>query len=155
MKNINVNKSIGPDECHSIILYEASEQLCDPLSIILNKSFESGEVPLIWKITSVYYSEIKGGKSDPSNYKPASLTFAPCKLCEKSVRSVIMSHMSTSNSFSDSQFGFRNKSSTFYNCWTFYMILLNILTTVFKQIPFVWSSKKLLIKFSHRRCYWN
>lgn len=97
LKNINVNKSIGPDECHSIILYEASEQLCDPLSIILNKSFESGEVPLIWKITSVYYSEIKGGKSDPSNYKPASLTFAPCKLCEKSVRSVNMSHMSRSN----------------------------------------------------------
>ena len=45
----------------------------------------------------------------PSNYRPVSLTCIPCKMCEKSVREILMEHMTVNNLFSESQFGFPNK----------------------------------------------
>lgn len=112
LRNLNVNKSMGPDACHPRILHEACEQLSDPLCKIFNKSFETGDVPTLWKeanISALYKN--KGEKSDPSNYRPVSLTCVPSKLCEKSVRNVIMQHMKANKLFSNIQFGFREKRS--------------------------------------------
>ena len=51
----------------------------------------------------------KGEQSDTNNYRPLSLTSVPCILCEKTVRAVIMKHMTDNKLFSESQYGFRNK----------------------------------------------
>ena len=110
MLNLNVNKSMGLDECHPRVLKEAADILCYPLMTVMNKTFEEGRLPEIWKqasVTAIYKN--KGDKCDPSNYRPVSLTCIPCKLCEKSVREILMEHMTVNNLFSESQFGFRNK----------------------------------------------
>ncbi|MEW8547692.1 MAG: reverse transcriptase family protein, partial [Candidatus Thiodiazotropha sp.] len=110
LSSLNVNKSMGPDNCHPKVLKEAADILSYPLQKIMNKTFEEQRIPGIWKkasVTALYKN--KGDKSDPSNYRPVSLTCVPCKLCEKSVREVLMNHMTINNLFSESQFGFRNK----------------------------------------------
>ena len=53
----------------------------------------------------------KGDKTEPSNYRPVSLTCITCKLTEKIVRSVIVNHMTTNELFSTYQCGFRIKRS--------------------------------------------
>ena len=112
LKGLNVNKSMGPYGCHPRLLHETCEQLAEPLCTIFIKSFETGEVPSLWKeanVSALYKN--KGDKSDPFNYRPVSLTCIPSKICERSVQSVIMNHMTVNNLFTDCQFGFRDKRS--------------------------------------------
>ena len=110
MLNLNVNKSMGLDDCHPRVLKEAADILCYPLMIVMNKTFEEDRLPEIWKQASVIaIYKNTGDKCDPSNCRPVSLTCIPCKLCEKSVREIIMEHMTVNDLFSESQFGFRNK----------------------------------------------
>ena len=47
--NINISKSQGPDQLHPKLLYELSTIICEPLSILFNKSYDSGVFPDEWK----------------------------------------------------------------------------------------------------------
>ena len=65
---------MGPDRCHPCLLHETCEQLAEPLCMIFNKSFESGEIPSLWKeanVSALYKN--KGVKSYPSIYRPCLL----------------------------------------------------------------------------------
>ena len=54
----------------------------------------------------------KGNKSETTHYsRPVSLTCLPRRLCEKTVRDAIMTHMNKHIIFSNCQYGFRNKRS--------------------------------------------
>ena len=78
--------------------------------MIFNETFKEGTLPEVWKdahVTALYKN--KGEKSDTYNYRPVLLTSVPCRLCEKTVRDVIIKHMTDNNLFSDSQYGFRNR----------------------------------------------
>lgn len=103
---------MGLDECHPRILKEAAEILSEPLRVLINKTFKEGQIPEIWKDANVSaLFKNKGSKTDPSNYRPVSLTCISCKICEKTVREVLMKHMSDNNLFTDCQYGFREKRS--------------------------------------------
>jgi len=69
-----VPKSLGPDEVHPRVLRELADEVAKPLCILLEKLWQSGEVPMDWErgnVTSVFK---KGKKEDPGSYRPASLT---------------------------------------------------------------------------------
>lgn len=78
----------------------------------MNKTFEEKQIPNIWKDANVSaLFKNKGARTDPSNYRPVSLTCIPCKICEKTVRDVLMKHMNDNNLFTNCQYGFREKRS--------------------------------------------
>ena len=54
----------------------------------------------------------KGKKSDPSNYRPISLTCMASKILEHIVHSHVMKHFEHYNQLTDSQHAFRSKRST-------------------------------------------
>ena len=54
----------------------------------------------------------KGKKSDPSNYRPISLTCIALKILEHIVHSHVMKHFEHYNILTDCQHGFRPKRST-------------------------------------------
>ena len=112
LKDLDVTKSPGPDNFHPKVLHELADVIDRPLTIIFNKSFESGILPDIWKIGQITALFKKGDKKLASNYRPVSLTSVVCKTMEKLIRKKIVDHMKKYNLFSDKQFGFISGRST-------------------------------------------
>ncbi|XP_069131788.1 uncharacterized protein [Argopecten irradians] len=50
---LNPNKSSGPDIFHPKLILETSDELIEPLEIILKKSIEEGTLPSDWKVAHV------------------------------------------------------------------------------------------------------
>ena len=112
LTSINTSKSQGPDGLHPKLIYELADVICEPLTMIFNKSFESGIVPDEWKKGQITALFKKGDKKLASNYRPVSLTSVVSKIFEKLIRTKIVDQMNSNNLFSDKQFGFIGGRST-------------------------------------------
>ncbi|KFO80733.1 RNA-directed DNA polymerase from mobile element jockey, partial [Cuculus canorus] len=89
----DTRKSMGPDRIHPRVLKELADVLSKPLSIIFQRSWLTGEVPLDWRLADVVPIYKKGCREDPGNYRPVSLTSVPGKVMEQVILSAIMKHM--------------------------------------------------------------
>ena len=112
LKNLNTNKSFGPDEIHPKLIYELAEILSEPLTILLNSSLRSGKIPKEWKSATIAAVFKKGSRSIPGNYRPISLTCVLCRIMESFLKDAIMKHLLENNLLSPRQYGFINGRST-------------------------------------------
>ena len=65
--NIKVCKSMGSDGSHPGVLREVAEVVAEPLSVIYQRSWRTGEVPKEWRMASVSPVFKKGKKEDLGN----------------------------------------------------------------------------------------
>ncbi|KFQ25601.1 hypothetical protein N332_03812, partial [Mesitornis unicolor] len=93
LHHLDIHKSMGPDGIQPRVLRELAEVLAKPLSILCQKSWLTGEVPVNWRLANVMPIYKKGWKEDPGNYRPVSLTSVPGKVMEQIMLSVAMRHM--------------------------------------------------------------
>ncbi len=90
---LNKHKPSGTDELHPYVLAECSSSLALPLSLIFCKSLETEQVPQSWKSANLTSIFKKGYKTDPTNYRPISLTSMACKSMERIIRDEMLTHM--------------------------------------------------------------
>ncbi|KFV88681.1 hypothetical protein N308_12797, partial [Struthio camelus australis] len=89
----DTHKSMGLDGMHSRVLRELADIIARPLSIILERSWQSGEVPEDWKKANVTPVFQKGHKEEPGNSRPVSLTSIPGKVREQLILEVLTKHL--------------------------------------------------------------
>ena len=92
LKQINPNKSRGPDNIGGLIIKNCALSIALPLSILFNISFRTGSMPTQWKIANTVPVHKKGNNSSVQNYRPISLTSVISKIYETFIRDEILIH---------------------------------------------------------------
>jgi hypothetical protein len=106
--------SCGHDDISTKLLKQTIGNIVEPITHVINRSFDTGIVPhemKIAKIIPIYKS------SDPSllkNYRPVSLLTAFSKLIEKLMFNKLTSFLNSTNTLFKHQYGFRAKHSTIH-----------------------------------------
>jgi len=78
---------------HPRVLRELADVIAEPLSIIFERSWKTGEASEDWKKAKVTSIFKKGKKEDPGNYRPVSRTSIPGKMMEQLILEVIIKQM--------------------------------------------------------------
>ena len=112
LKDINPSKATGPDSIPGKLLKEAAAELAPTLTCIFQASIDQGRIPTDWKSAKIAPVYKKGDRSQPSNYRPISLTSICCKIIEHIIHSSVITHLENHSILTDYQHGFRKRRST-------------------------------------------
>ena len=97
------------------VLRELAGVIAEPLSIIFERSWRTGEVPEDWRKAIVTPIFKKGKKEDPGNYRPVSLTSIPGKVMEELILEAIIKQVEEKKVHRSSQRGFTKGKSCLTN----------------------------------------
>ena len=115
LRDLNENKSSGSDIFHPYVLKETAKEMSEPLAIIYQKLLDEGVCPNEWKSANVTPIHKKGDRTDPSNYRPVSLTSQVCKVLESIIVEKVTKHLTDNDLLNDAQHGFRAGRSCLTN----------------------------------------
>ena len=109
--SLKCKNSSGHDGISSKLLKSLQPALCLPISILINKSMETGQVPANMKIAKIMPIYKSKEKNNMGNYRPISLLPSVSKILEKAVHKRLYGFCETQNILYDNQYGFRPKHS--------------------------------------------
>jgi len=112
ISNLKIGKEVGPSSIPVSILKILKGALSEPLQIIFNASFLTGNVPERFKLARVIPVFKKRSLASLNNYCPVSLLSIFNKLLEKFVFNRLSNYLEKRHLIYSKQFGFRSHYST-------------------------------------------
>ncbi|KAL7641293.1 UNVERIFIED_CONTAM: hypothetical protein RMT77_008431 [Armadillidium vulgare] len=112
LSELNTKKAYGPDGIPPVVLKTCASELAPCLGKLFRLCLSTSTFPSCWKRALIQPVPKKGDPSQPSNYRPISLTCVLSKVFESILNRKIWKHLNSSNLISDRQYGFRKKRST-------------------------------------------
>jgi len=103
------NLSCGHDNISTKLLKLSIEHIIEPITHVVNRSFDTGIIPKQMKIAKVIIIHKSSDHSLLDNHRPISLLPAFPKLIEKLMYNKISSFFIAKNLFYKHQYGFQNK----------------------------------------------
>ena len=110
--SLKPKNSHGHDKINSKLLKNLMHCLKYPLTILINKSLETGKVPSSFKLAKVIPIYKSKEKDSMNNYRPISLLPCMSKIIEKVVHRRLYNFCEMQGLLFNKQFGFRPKCST-------------------------------------------
>ena len=114
LKNLQPHKASGPDCIPNTVLKTCADNIAPILTIIFQKSLDSGSLPTDWLIANISSAFKKGDRHAPENYRPISLTSVSCKILEHIICRHLLFHFEENNILTNLNHGFRSG----YSCET-------------------------------------
>ena len=82
LQQLSPFKAAGPDGITPYVLKTAAEEIAPALTIIFQKSLDTGTVPLDWLCANITPIFKKGDRTSPANYRSVNLTSVCSKILE-------------------------------------------------------------------------
>ena len=111
LKELKPNKAQCPDNITARILKGMAFRIAPILTIIFQKSINSGTPHSDWLKAHIVPNHKKNNRTIASNYQPIFLTRMPCKILEHIISTSIHKHLESYNILTDLQHGFRSRRS--------------------------------------------
>ena len=105
-------KSRGADNISNQLLKTIKQELCKPLTIIINQMIETGVYPEKFKILKITPIYKKNERTNIANYRPISLLPTLSKIFERVIHTQLYTYFDENELLSEQQYGFREKHST-------------------------------------------
>ena len=106
MKRLNLNSSAGPCGIPPKFLYRCISNLALPISLLINKSIETGTIPADWKVSFVTPRHKAGPKNDPENFRPIAIASVFSKIIEMFIVDHMLDHLRSNDLIGSHQHGF-------------------------------------------------
>ena len=113
--SLKSNSAAGPDGIPAIFYRKGAPSLSFPMSIVFRSLIDLHDLPSEWRHSIITPVFKKGSPSDPSNYRPISLTCSCCKILETLIVHDLIYFLNTHNLISKQQHGFLKHHSTCTN----------------------------------------
>ena len=111
LSNLKPDKAAGPDSIKPVVLKRLKTEIAPVICLLFEKTLQTGQLPSDWKKAQVCPLFKKGDKTEPSNYRPISLTCILCKVMEHIIASNLSKHLNKHNILYELQHGFSEKRS--------------------------------------------
>lgn len=106
--DLKPKKSSGPDGISYYTLKQLKFEVAPVLLRIVNKSIQESQFLSAWKVGKVIpLYKGKGSRSDPSSFRPVTLTSVVGRVVEMVARRQLVRAMEDRKAFTESQYGFR------------------------------------------------
>ena len=114
LNKIQPHKAQGPDNIPNMVLKQCSSSLAPAVTLMFQKSLDSGTLPKDWTDANVSPIFKKGDRQAPENYRPVSLTSVLSKTLEHIVCHAMHKHFEKHSVLTNLNHGFRKG----YSCET-------------------------------------
>ena len=133
LKELKPNKAQGPGNIPARILKEMASRIAPIMTIIFQKSINSGTPPSDWLKAHIVPIHKKNDRTISSNYRPISLTSIPCRILEHIISTSTHKHLESYSILIDRQrrqHGFRSRRS----CDTSLLTTIHDMTSTLEKI---------------------
>ena len=100
------SSTIPPDGIPAVVLKKCAGSLSVPISILLNSSLHTGEIPEVWKVSSIR-PLLKCSPPIAYNFRPISITSSVARTMERCIKQRLLRFVLDQGIIPENQYGFR------------------------------------------------